>query len=100
MCCLSLGLLFLGPRVGIVLYWLFPAGRTQFNYAFQSLIWPILGVIFVPWTTVFWTLFSGQNGIAGFDWVWVALGLVIDIVTYTGGFTKRKSVPGYPSSAP
>lgn len=62
MCCLSLGLLFLGPRVGIVLYWLFPVGRSQFNYAFQSLIWPILGVIFVPWTTVMWTLFSVKMG--------------------------------------
>ncbi|OGN92835.1 MAG: hypothetical protein A2Y88_12155 [Chloroflexi bacterium RBG_13_48_10] len=100
MCCLSLGLLFLGPRVGIVLYWLFPVGRSQFNYAFQSLIWPILGVIFVPWTTVMWTLFSGKNGIAGFDWVWVGLGLVIDIVTYTGGFSKRKTIPGYPNAAP
>ena len=38
MCCLSLGLLFFGPRVGLVIYWLFPSGRTQFNYAFQSLI--------------------------------------------------------------
>jgi hypothetical protein len=75
-------------------------GRTQFNLAFQSLIAPILGLIFLPWTTIAWTIFHGQNGIAGFDWVWVIAGLAADIIAYTGGVAKRKSVPGYPSSAP
>jgi hypothetical protein len=96
MCCLTLGLLFFGPRIGLVLFWLFPSGRNLFNLAFNSLLWPILGVIFLPWTTVFWTI-VGRKGVGGFDWVWIGLGLVIDIVTYSGGFNKRKSIPGYPN---
>jgi hypothetical protein len=100
MCCLPLGLLLFGPRIGLVIFWLFPVGRSLFDYAFKSLIWPILGVIFLPWTTIMWTIFAGPNGIAGFDWVWVGLGLVIDIAVYSGSVFKRKSIPGYPNSAP
>lgn len=100
MCCLPLALFFLGPRITLVIWWLFPGGRNAFDAAFTSIVWPILGVIFLPWTTLAWTLFHGANGIAGFDWVWVILGLVVDIAVYSGGVFKRKSVPGYPSSAP
>jgi hypothetical protein len=92
--------MWLGPRVGLLVWWLLPAGRNQFNLAFNSLIMPILGIIFLPWTTIAWTLFAGQNGIVGFDWVWVVGGLVIDVLSYTSGALKRKDMPGYPSSAP
>jgi len=100
MCCLPLVLFFLGPRIGTVIYWLTRIGRDQFNLAFDTLVVPILGIIFLPWTTLAWTLFHGPNGIAGFDWVWVILGVVVDIAVYSGSVFKRKSVPGYPSSAP
>ena len=100
MCCSIIALMWLGPRVGLLIWWLLPGGRNQFNLAFNSLIMPILGIIFLPWTTIAWTLFSGPNGIAGFDWVWVGIGLAVDIVSYTSGAAKRKSVPGYPNSAP
>ena len=100
MCCSVIALLFLGPRVGLLIWWLLPMGRDQFNLAFDTLIMPILGIIFLPWTTVAVTLFSGLNGLTGFDWVWVAGGLVIDILSYTSGALKRRDMPGYPSSAP
>ena len=100
MCCSVIVIYFLGPRLGLLIYWLIPMGRTQFNLAFQSLIMPILGLIFLPWTTIAWTIFHGQNGIAGFDWVWVIAGLVADIIAYTSGAYKRKSIPGYPNAAP
>ena len=100
MCCSVLVIFFLGPRLGLLIFWLLPSGRTLYNYAFQSLIVPVLGLIFLPWTTVAWTIFCGPNGIAGIDWMWVVIGLVADIATYTSGAAKRKSVPGYPSSMP
>ena len=100
MCCAIVAISFFGPRVALLVYWLLPAGRAQFNLAFNSWIMPILGFIFLPWTALAWTFFSGQNGISGVDWLWVGIGLVADIATYTSGAAKRKSVPGYPSSAP
>jgi hypothetical protein len=92
--------MFLGPRFTFLIYWLFPYGRAQINLAFNTWFWPLLGVIFVPWTTLMYTFVHGVNGIVGFDWVWLALALVADIATYSSGAWKRKEVPFYPSTAP
>lgn len=100
MCCFFLSLLFLGPRFALLIYWLIPFGRIQINLAFNTWIWPLLGLIFLPWTTLMWVLVHGANGIVGFDWVWVGLAVAADIFTYAGGGYKRKSIPYYPESAP
>ena len=100
MCCLSIGLLFFGPRIGFLIYWLTPMGRAQMAPAFNTLIVPILGLIFLPWTTLLYGLAYGQNGIAGFDWVWVIGALIADIATYVSAAAKRREVPLYPENAP
>ncbi|RPJ51614.1 MAG: hypothetical protein EHM21_02260 [Chloroflexi bacterium] len=100
MCCFFMVLMFLGPRVAFLVYWLIPAGRLQMQMAFNTWIWPVLGVIFLPWTTLMYTFVYGANGMVGFDWVWVGLALAVDIATYAGGGYKRRSVPGYPTTAP
>jgi hypothetical protein len=84
-------LVFLGPRVAGVLWWL--VQPTRWSAAFSgNLIWPILGLIFVPWMTLMYILVA-PGGITGFDWVWLGLALVGDIAGYTGGFKNRGSVP-------
>jgi hypothetical protein len=84
-------LVFLGPRAGILVWWLLQPAR--WNLAFKSFIWPLLGFIFIPWTTMMYVLvFPG--GINGFDWLWLGLGLVADIAWWSGA-AKRKSMPGY-----
>jgi hypothetical protein len=100
MCCFFLILMFLGPRVAFLVYWLVPIGRMQVQLAFNNWIWPLAGIIFLPWTTLIYTLVYGTNGMIGFDWVWVGLALAADIATYTSGANKRRSVPGYPTTAP
>jgi hypothetical protein len=95
MCCFFLVLLFLGPRVGLLIFWLFPYGQLMMHYAFQNWFWPIVGLVFLPWTTLMYVLVCGPNGMVGFDWVWVGLGVVADIASYSGGAWKRKEVPGY-----
>ena len=98
--CSVIALFILGLRVGLLIYWLLPIGWEHFNLAFNTLIRPILGTIFLPWTAVAVTLYFGQNGLAGFDWVWVAGGLAVDILSYTSGALIRKETPGFPNSAP
>jgi hypothetical protein len=100
MCCFFLSLFFFGPRLAILVYWLIPYGRLQIAAAFQGWVMPLLGLIFLPWTTLMWILVYGANGIVGFDWVWLALALVGDIATYSGSAYKRREVPGYPATAP
>ncbi len=91
MCCLFTVLVFLGPRAGILVWWLLQPAR--WNAAFQGFLMPLLGFIFVPWTTIMYVLvFPG--GITGFDWVWLGLGLLADIAWWSGA-AARKRVPGY-----
>lgn len=83
MCCLFTTLVLAGPRLAILVWWLlYPA---RFALAFNaSWIWPILGTIFLPWTTLmFLIIFPG--GVIGLDWLWLGLGLLFDISSYAGG---------------
>jgi len=100
MCCFLLALMFGGPRLGFLIWWLVPAGQIRINQAFDTWFWPLLGLVFLPWTTLTYSVVYGANGMLGFDWVWVGIALFADIVTYTSGAYKRKAVPGYPQSAP
>ena len=98
MCCGFLALVLLGPRFFGALWWLFQPLRwsTAFGqWAGGSLwwIWPILGIIFLPWTTIMYVIVA-PGGIVGFDWVWIGLMLAADIFSYAGG-GYRKQLPGY-----
>lgn len=91
MCCFFVILVFLGPRAGGALWWLFQPAR--WNAAFTSWIWPVLGIIFLPWATMMYVIvFPG--GIVGWDWLWLGLGLFADIAWWAGGGFRRR-VPGY-----
>lgn len=38
----------------------------------------------------------GIGGIDGFDWFWLALGLVIDIASYSAtAYSNKDQIPGY-----
>lgn len=82
MCCIFTTLMFLGPRAGILVWWLFDQSRWE--AAFNSFMWPLLGFMFLPWTTLMYAL-VGANGVGGFDWIWLGLGLLSDLSMYGGG---------------
>jgi hypothetical protein len=94
MCCLGcLGLF--APRVVTVLLWIF---TDLVDRAFSSFIWPLLGIIFLPFTTLFYVLvYSVANhGPTGLGWVLVFIGLLLDLGSYSSGYRERRRVPGYP----
>ena len=80
MCCLALLALGLGPRLVLVLMWIF---GDRVDLAFDSAIWPILGILVLPWTTLFYVLaWSAVGGVSGAEWLLVLLGVVLDLATY------------------
>jgi len=91
MCCFFASLVFFGPRLAFLVYWLFPAGQVRINLVFNTFIWPLLGLIFLPWTTLMYVLIFP---IAGFDWLWLGIALLLDIASYGGGAYNRRRVPG------
>ena len=93
MCCFITSLLLAGPRAAILVWWLlFP---VRFNVAFSTILWPILGILFAPWTTLMY-LAIWPGGVVGFDWFWIGLGILFDIGMYAGGgYGNRDRIPGY-----
>jgi len=82
MCCFFTVLLLAGPRLGFLVYWLLRPAYV--NLVFKTWIWPLLGLIFVPWTTLMY-LIVAPGGLIGFDWLWIGLAVLADISTYAGG---------------
>ena|SRR5687767_15947773 len=80
-CCLALSAGLLGPRVALLFWWIL---GDKVDAAFSTWIWPLLGVLFLPWTTLAYVVvWSPVGGVAGEEWLLVALGLVGDIATYS-----------------
>ncbi len=96
MCCFFLALLLVGPRIMGAFWWLFRPGMWNLAFAGWPLVWwlwPILGLIFVPWTTLMYIIVS-PGGVTGLDWLWLGLMLAADIVSYGAGGGRRQ-IPGY-----
>jgi hypothetical protein len=59
---------------------------------FQTWIWPFLGFIFLPWSTLMYMVVA-PGSIIGFDWILLGLGVFADMATYFGGYRERERVP-------
>jgi hypothetical protein len=81
MCCFYTILVFLGPRVAMLVWWLMDPGRWGLAFN-NSFLWPILGFLFLPWTTLMFVLVFP---ISGFGWMWLFLALMADLSMYGGG---------------
>ena len=82
MCCFFTVLILLGPRIAALIWWIF--WPTRWTAAFGSIIWPILGIIFLPWTTLMYVIVANPFG--GFwDWLFLILAIFADLGSYGGG---------------
>jgi hypothetical protein len=87
MCCLFTILVLLGARAVDVVWWI--AQPARWDLAFTSWVWPVLGIIFLPWTTMFYVIVA-PGGVHGIDWLWIVLGLVIDVAFWGGGARQSR----------
>ena len=88
MCCFLGTLVFFGPRLAFLIFWLIPWGRLKVAAAFDNFIIPLLGLIFLPWTTLAYVI---AYPIIEYRWIWIALGLLADIAGYTAGYRGRSN---------
>ena len=90
MCCIVAALFALGPRAAILFWWLIEPFR--WNAAFDTFIWPALGFVFLPWTTLMWVVVA-PAGIDGFDYIWLGIAVMMDLFAWGGGaYTNRGRV--------
>lgn len=83
MCCAITILMLFGPRLAILIWWII--NPALFSSAFNTWIWPLVFAIFAPFTMIFFLIsWRLHPGISGFDWVLIAIGIILDISSYTG----------------
>jgi hypothetical protein len=89
MCCLFALLAVVGPRLVLVLVWIF---GDRVELAFSSWVWPLLGLFFLPWTTLAYVLAWQAGGVeGGWDALLIGLGIVLDIVTYSSRSAAKRA---------
>ena len=80
------------PRVILVLAWIF-ADRWALVWGDQFLV-PLLGIILAPYTTIMFMLAVDITpagvSLNGFGWVWVAMGIFLDIWKWSEVIAKRQ----------
>ena len=93
MCCTLLVAAGLGPRLAVILVWIF---GDRVDFAFDSWIWPLLGVIFLPWTTLAYLITWDPAGVDVWEWLLILIGFVIDVASYSArSAAKRYQRPAY-----
>ena len=91
MCCLFLAVGLLGPRLGFLGVWLFST-PNRVTLAFHGgWLLPLLGVLFLPWTALFYVLaYAPVGGVSAIGWLFVGLGFVADIATYSSRAAQKR----------
>jgi hypothetical protein len=83
----------LAPRLVLIIMWIV---GPRISNTFDAFIWPLLGLIFVPYTTIMYVLvYSPATGVVGWDWLWIGLGVWMDVIKWARIAENRKNIPGY-----
>jgi hypothetical protein len=77
----------IGPRLAFLLFWIF---GDRVDLAYDTWVWPLLGLFFAPWTALFYALAWGPiEGVSGSGWILVGFGIAFDVATYLSRFARR-----------
>jgi hypothetical protein len=78
------------PRLLLALVWLF---SNYLGEAYQTVIWPLLGFFFMPYTTLAyaWAWHHGGGTIVGIDLVVVVLAVLLDLGSNGSGEASRRN---------
>jgi hypothetical protein len=86
--CLLALLAAISPRLALALVWIF---TNLVDRAFTGFLVPLLGLIFLPFTTLLYVLaYRPAVGVSGWGWFLVFVGLLFDLGSYGGGAFGRR----------
>ncbi len=87
--CLLVLAAFLSPRFVLFLLFLF---SDRLSIAFDSFWVGLAGFIFLPWaTTLFALAYDPIDGVTGIGWLFVGIGLLVDLSSWFGGGKHAQS---------
>ena len=76
------------PRVALAFVWIF---TDLVSRAFSSFVVPVIGLIVLPYATLFYVLaWSPVGGVRGWGWFFVIIGVVFDIGHWTASARARR----------
>ncbi len=86
MTCIVLSGMLLIPRVTLAIMWLLSYTHT----AFQTRMWPLLGFLFMPFTTCAYAIgMNERGGFQGWTLVVLIIGVVLDFGGHHSTYSKR-----------
>ena len=92
MCCFLATLGIFGPRLGFLVFWLIPYGQLKISLAFNGWLWPLLGLLFLPMTTLAYALLFP---VIAFDWIWLGFAVLADLGALVAGAARRRDARWY-----
>ena len=92
--CLFALIAVLSPRLAIFLLWAF---TNYVNLVFHGgWVWPLLGIVFAPWTTLMYILVAAPAGPVHFaGWLVVGIGVVLDLNSWGQAAANRRAAAAY-----
>ena len=85
------------PRLGLFIIWLLRPALV--NAAFDTWIWPLLGILFLPFATLMYViLYTPGIGLTSWEWFWVVFAGLLDLSHWAASATQRRQIPGYPAA--
>ena len=80
----------LSPRLAVVLMWIF---TPWVDRAFGPVIWPILGVVFLPLTTLIYVILwnTSGRGVTGWEWIFVIFAVFGDLASYGASARRQRA---------
>jgi hypothetical protein len=76
------------PRFVFLVIWI--ARPVYVDRVFDTFIFPLLGLIFLPFTTLMYLFLAAPPyGLSFWDWLWLGLAALLDLSHYMGAWTQR-----------
>ncbi len=76
------------PRLGLFIIWI--ARPKLVDAAFDTWIFPLIGIIFLPFATLMYViLYTPGIGLTGWDWFWVVFAGMLDVLHIAASARQR-----------